>query len=227
MEHYNVLIATPGKLLHAEYVDSLIKTTQWLNSKGLTYKFLNKQSSFIPSGREMTALDVYQSQNDNLDNYVVGSKQYTYDKIIWIDSDIQWEVEDFEKIYESELDIIAGLYASHSDGTVACAVFHPEYLERGLERPAKTHEVMFFMRDEPVEVFGVGFGFMAVKFGVFENMDLPWFKIEHLEWDNLPFEINVGEDYSWCMNARRNGYKTFVDPTVKVLHNKETIYKLP
>jgi hypothetical protein len=29
------------------------------------------------------------------------------------------------------------------------------------------------------------------------------------------------------MNARRNGYKIFVDPTVKVLHHKETIYQLP
>lgn len=227
MEHYNVLIATPGKLLHAEYVSSLIDTTRWLNSKGLTYRFLNKQSSFIPSGRELTALDVYQSQNDNLENYVVGSNKYTYDKIIWIDSDIQWTIEDFEKIYESELDIVAGLYASHPDGTVACALFHPEYLQRNLERPVKTHEISFFMKDEPVEVFGVGFGFMAVKFGVFENMDLPWFKIEHLKWDNLPFENNAGEDYSWCMNARRNGYKTFVDPTVKVLHHKETIYQLP
>ena len=227
MEHYNILIATPGKLLHAEYVNSLIDTIRWLSSKGLTYKFLNKQSSFIPSGREMTALDKYDSQNDNLENYVVGSNQYTYDKIIWIDSDIQWTIEDFEKIYESELDIVAGLYASHPDGTVACALFHPEYLQRNLERPVKTHEISFFMKDEPVEVFGVGFGFMAVKFGVFENMDLPWFKIEHLKWDNLPFENNAGEDYSWCMNARRNGYKTFVDPTVKVLHHKGTIYQLP
>ncbi len=221
MEHYNVLIATPGKLLHAEYVSSLIETTRWLDSKGLTYKFLNKQSSFIPSGRELTAVDKY--END-WKTRAVGSGQYTYDKIVWIDSDIQWNVEDFARIFESELDVISGLYATHPSGIVACAVFHPDYEE---PKPAKTHESHFFMQDEPVEVFGVGFGFVAVKSGVFENMDRPWFKIEHIVWDEVGFETNVGEDYSWCINARRNGYKIFVDPTVKVLHHKETIYQLP
>ena len=222
MEHYDVLIATPGKLLHAEYVGSLIETTKWLNSKGLTYKFLNKQSSFIPSGRELTALDQY--END-WKTRSVGSGLYTYGKIIWIDSDVQWEVEDFQRIFESELDVVSGLYATHPNGTVACAVFHPDYEE---PKPAKTHESFFFMQDEPVEVFGVGFGFVAIKSGVFENMDRPWFKIEHIIWDKeLDFATNVGEDYSWCMNARRNGYKIFVDPTVKVLHHKETIYQLP
>jgi hypothetical protein len=222
VEHYDVLIATPGKLLHAEYVGSLIETTKWLNSKGLTYKFLNKQSSFIPSGRELTALDQY--END-WKTRSVGSGLYTYGKIIWIDSDVQWEVEDFQRIFESELDVVSGLYATHPNGTVACSVFHPDYEE---PKPAKTHESFFFMQDEPVEVFGVGFGFVAIKSGVFENMDRPWFKIEHIIWDKeLDFATNVGEDYSWCMNARRNGYKIFVDPTVKVLHHKETIYQLP
>jgi hypothetical protein len=193
-----------------------------LNSKGLTYKFLNKQSSFIPSGRELTALDQY--END-WKTRSVGSGLYTYGKIIWIDSDVQWEVEDFIRIFESELDVVSGLYATHPNGTVACSVFHPDYEE---PKPAKTHESFFFMQDEPVEVFGVGFGFVAIKSGVFENMDRPWFKIEHIIWDKeLDFATNVGEDYSWCMNARRNGYKIFVDPTVKVLHHKETIYQLP
>jgi hypothetical protein len=223
MEHYNVLIATPGKLLHAEYVSSLIETTKWLSSKGLTYKFLNKQSSFIPSGRELTALDKY--END-WKTRAVGSGQYTYDKIVWIDSDMQWEVKDFEQLYESELDIVSGMYASTPTGIVACGIFHPELIKDGIERPVITHESHFFMDDEPVEVFGVGFGFVAIKSGVFENMDRPWFKIEHIKWDDVEYETNVGEDYSWCMNARRNGYKTFVDPTVKVLHHKGTIYQL-
>jgi hypothetical protein len=224
MKHYDVLIATPGRLLHAEYVMSLVETTQWLSSKGLTYKFLNKQSSFIPSGRELTALDKY--END-WKAKGVGSGQYTYGKIFWIDSDIQWEVEDFQRLYESKLDIISGLYATTPTGIVACGTFHPELIKDGIEKPVITHESHFFMDDEPVEVFGVGFGFVAIKSGVFENIDRPWFKIEHIKWDDVDYETNVGEDYSWCMNARRNGYKTFIDPMVKVLHHKETIYKLP
>lgn len=216
--HYDVLIATPGKQFVAEYVESLIETTKWLNSNGLTYKLLNKQSSFVASVRELVATDTYEH---NWQTKEVGSGEYTYGKIFWIDSDISWSVESFARIMQSGQDVVGGLYATAPDGTVAVARFDPK------GRPAKTRETDFFMNDELTEVFGLGFGFIAMKSGVFENMDRPWFKIEQMQWDNIPFTVNVGEDYSWCMNARRNGYKIFVDPTVKVLHHKDTIYELP
>jgi hypothetical protein len=59
----------------------------------------------------------------------------------------------------------------------------------------------FFMQEEPVEVFGIGFGFVAMKQGVFEKSDRPWFRIEGVKWDGLDFECNVGEDYSFCVNG--------------------------
>jgi len=216
--HYSVLIATPGKMIHAAYVESLVKTCDWLSKNGLTYKFIGQQSSFIPSGRELTALD---SHENDWTTREVGAGKYTYNKIFWIDSDMSWEVEDFKRIYFSALPIVAGLYATHPNGLVACSKFDPE------GRPAKVHESEFFMQEDPIEMFGVGFGFVAMKHGVFEACDRPWFRIQGIRWEGLEFDTNVGEDYSWCMNARRNGYKTFVDPLVKVLHHKETIYQLP
>jgi hypothetical protein len=89
------------------------------------------------------------------------------------------------------------------------------------------NEKELFMIDEPLEVGGVGFGFVAMKQGVFEKMDRPWFKIEHVKWSDLDFECNVGEDYSWCMNAQRNGFKVMLDPNVKVKHHKEVIWEVP
>jgi GT2 family glycosyltransferase len=151
----------------------------------------------------------------------VGSGEYTYGKIFWIDSDIEWSVEDFARILASPFDVIGGMYATAPDGTVAVARFDEK------RRPKKTNEIDFFMNEEMTEVFGLGFGFLAVKSGVFESMDRPWFKIEQMQWDEVPFTVNVGEDYSWCMNARRNGYKIWVDPGVKVKHHKETTYYLP
>jgi len=219
--HYDVLIATPGKMLHAEYVQSLVDTIRELEKRGLTYRFLSKQSSFIPSGREFVAVDQYENDWKTRE---VGSGQYTYGKIFWIDSDIIWESWQFMHILDSDEDVISGLYASTPEGIVACSVFHPE-LEG--EFPVKTHESNFFMQSDPVEVFGVGFGFVAMKQGVFEKCDRPWFKIEHIKWPEIDFMTNVGEDYSWCMNARRNGFKIMLDPTIRVKHGKETFYELP
>ena len=54
MEHYDVLIATPGTDLKAAYVDSLVKTLAECDKRGLTYKWLNGQSSLVHHAREIT-----------------------------------------------------------------------------------------------------------------------------------------------------------------------------
>jgi hypothetical protein len=216
--HYDVLIATPGKMLHAEYTSSLVDTIRWLESEGKTYKFLNKQGSLISSTREATALDSY---TPNWDTREVGGGAYTYGKIFWIDSDVQWDVDAFKKIYESDLEIVGGLYQTAPDGRVALAFFD------GLGQPTVVREQDFMMMDGDIhEAYGIGFGFVAMKSGVFERCDRPWFLMERINWAHLDFALNIGEDYSFCINARRNGIKTYVDSSVKVMHHKETVYKI-
>lgn len=216
--HFDVLIATPGKMLHAEYVSSLVDTVRWLESEGLTYKFLNKQGSLISSTREATALDSY---TPNWDTREVGGGEYTYGKIFWIDSDIEWDVEHFKKIYEAEQDIIGGMYQTSPDGRVAVAFFD------GAGQPTVVREQDFIMIEGDIhECYGLGFGFIAMKSGVFETCDRPWFLMERIKWAHMDFELNIGEDYSFCINARRNGYKIYLNSTVKLRHHKETIYAI-
>jgi hypothetical protein len=217
--HYDVVFATPGKMFHAEYVRSLIETTKWLNEQGLTYHFIGKAGSFIPTTRELSALDAY---SDNWDTKEIGAGKFTYGKVFWIDSDIEWDVEAFKAVLESELEIVGGLYQIHPNGRVAVAFKDSEGF------PTVVKEADFIMLDpeEPIECFGVGFGFVAMKQGVFESCDRPWFKIEHITWPHLAFETNIGEDYSFSINARRNGITTHVMPNVKVKHHKEIVYEL-
>ena len=213
--HYDVVIATPGSSLVPEYVSSLIETTKELNKRGLTYHFLNKYSSFVPSAREITATDTYQHEWNTRE---VGAGKFSYGKIFWIDSDIEWTVDDFMKIYESELDVVSGVYQTHPNGTVAVNLSD----EKG--RPTKVNKVHFLLHWEPVEVGGVGFGFVAMKQGVFEKMERPWFKIREVTWEDPEITVNMGEDYSWCEGAKDAGFKIWVDPLVKVKHHKGTVY---
>ena len=215
--HYDVLIATPGDSLEPAYVESLVQTTEWLNSKGLTYKWLNKSSSFVPSARELTATNTYVHDYETKE---IGSGEFTYGVIFWIDSDISWGVEDFVRIYESDKEVISGLYQTHPNGTVALALEDEEGM------PRKVTGVEFLLFDEPVEVWAVGFGFVAMKSGVFESIERPWFLIEKIKWPSVKFETNIGEDYSWCIRAKKAGHKIWVDPTVKVWHHKDTIYEV-
>lgn len=216
--HYSVVIATPGKEMHQDYVKSLIETTAWLNEQGLTYKWINKSGSLVSTTRELTALDSF---DPDWEAREVGSGKFTYDKVFWIDSDVSWTIDNFRTILESELDIVGGMYQTTPDGRVAVAKFDLD------GNPTVVREQDFIFEEERfIEVYGLGFGFIAMKQGVFEACSRPWFYMRSIRWPHLDFDTNLGEDYSFCVNAREAGFKVWLDLNVKVKHHKEIIYEL-
>ena len=217
-EHYDVAIATPGRMFHAEYVQSLAKTLEELSKRGLTWTFLNKYSSFIPTARELTAADKW--NHDYSSNEIAGGR-FTYKKLFWIDTDMEWTVDDFMALYESDLDVVSGLYCVDPHGKLALG--YPN--EHGALTAVSSVE--FILHTEPVEVGGAGFGFLCVKSGVFESIPRPWFLIGKMRWSqDSELRVNVGEDYSWCGLAQRAGYKIYAHPMVKLRHHKETAFEV-
>lgn len=216
--HYDIVIATPGRMMHAEYVTSLVNTIDELASRGIRVKYLNKYSSFIPTARELTASNTW---GHDYSSNEIGLGEFTYGRIVWIDSDIEWTFEDFAKLISSPHDVISGLYALDPTGKVAVGYVndHGTY--------TRVNKVEFLLHEEPVEVSAVGFGFVCMKSGVFESIPRPWFLIGRMQWgQDSDMKVNVGEDYSWCGKAQHAGYKIYVDPTVKVRHHKETVYEI-
>jgi hypothetical protein len=211
MEHYDVLIATPGTDLKAAYVDSLVKTLAECDKRGLTYKWLNGQSSLVHHAREITM-----SGDMRLDPDDKGPMhgQVTYNKIVWIDSDIEWQVEDFFRLYDSEYEIVSGAYLL-SDNTTT-TIHTQEYLQ-GIPK-----HVILGMTD-PIKVQSIGFGFVAIKSGVFERLERPWFAhfsqyIINSRGEKLP--DSLGEDISWCVRAYNAQIPVMFDPKVLVNHMK-------
>jgi GT2 family glycosyltransferase len=129
----------------------------------------------------------------------------TYDVMLWIDSDIEWKPEDFLKLYNSDKDITTGIYIS-DQGVLM-------YTPSSKEHLAKT---------EHIEITHAGFGFIAIKKGVFENVSRPWFQTQYTKQtiDGKEYLIPFGEDYSFCTKARQAGFKIYVDPTIRVTHHK-------
>ena len=105
--HFNVIIATPGRNMESEYVKSLVETITYLNNNNISYLYVNEYSSQVSAAREATAMG---STMLNIFEHRPLSGQVTYDKMFWIDSDISWTIDDFMNIYESDLDILSGVY---------------------------------------------------------------------------------------------------------------------
>jgi len=210
--HVNVLICTPGRMMEAEYVKSLVATLSTLKDKGISYLYLNEYSSQVNAAREATIMG---SRFLNAWSTEPLNGGVTYDKIIWIDSDISWTPEQFLKLYESTYDIVSGLY----------------FNEEGVPLFTFTENDVYFDHEQlkhkqyPFEVFGVGFGFVSMKNGIFESIPRPWFETQFQKIENedktKEMYIPWGEDYSWCLKAQTAGYKIYLDPSIRVKHHKK------
>jgi hypothetical protein len=212
MKHINLIIATPGHSMLSGYVNSLLMTSYALNEAGISWTFLNSYSSNVADAREITLSN---SMHNDLNMSKPLNGEITYDKILWIDSDIIWKPEDVIKLYKSDKDIIAGAYYLHT-GEVAA---YPKFLG-----PGYTIEEVKSM-DEVVEIDGTGFGFLCVKSGVFESLSRPWFQQSavdvNFENQDKPTRLPImGEDMSWCHRVKQAGFKIWFDPKVKVTHHK-------
>jgi hypothetical protein len=208
MKHYNVVIATPGFSMDAEYVKALMATCERLVDEGVSFTFLSEYSSFVPHAREATAMG---GRELRYDKKQIADGKFTYDKIFWIDSDIVWTPEDFLKLYFADLDVVSGLYLLDDEKSV------PVQVVDGFRRLEKAN-VKFL--EKTFQAGAVGFGFVCIKSGVFESMPRPWFKLARLNRGDERPELMVGEDFSWCYSAIENGFKIWVDATVQVTHRK-------
>lgn len=212
MPHANVLIATPGHSMMGGYVRSLLLTTERLRSEGLTWSWLNGYSSHVGDAREVTLAN---SRHNNVAETRPVYGQLSYDKIMWIDSDIAWTPDDFMRLYESPYAVVSGAYMLASGEVTA----YPERLGAGFS----TAQVLAMT--EPVRVHSVGFGFVAVKQGIFEQLSRPWFQsvpvtmTDSETGEEWTFPL-MGEDMSWCERVGRLGYDIWLDPNVRVTHHK-------
>jgi hypothetical protein len=210
--HVNLIIATPGHSMMASYVQSLLDTMNVLGEKGITCTFATGYSSHVADAREVTL-------SGTLENSLVENRplqgNLTYDKILWIDSDIAWAPEDVLALYESDKDIVSGAYLLANGQVVAY---------EQLLGPAFTIDQVQNMV-EPIRIATCGFGFLCVKQGVFESLTRPWFQsamVSHkdsITGEESTFPL-MGEDMSWCKRATDAGFEIWFDPSVKVQHHK-------
>jgi hypothetical protein len=210
--HFNIVIATPANSFTPGYLRSLLQTIVAIQNEGLTWNFVSQGGSLVAMAREST-IGGYNVSDIKMKAPHNG--EFTYDMIMWIDSDIIWDPADVFRLYKSNKQIISGCYLME-DRTI------PIYNQpRGGMMP----ESMLLKMKEPFKVAGAGFGFIAVKSGVFENMERPWFgpvAIPNTDEnkDESPQFILVGEDLSWCTKAINAGFDVWVDPEVRVTHQK-------
>jgi hypothetical protein len=67
-----------------------------------------------------------------------------------------------------------------------------------------------------------GMGWMLCKYGVFESFSYPWFYPRKKKYPNGWAEF-LWDDVEFCLRARENGYDIWVDPKIRIGHEKVKI----
>ena len=145
-----------------------------------------------------------------------------YDYMMWIDSDVLFTPEQFERLLSHDKEIVSGLYKMEDDTHYACVEHWNEnhYIEKGHFEFLKPADIEY-RKNQLIDVNYVGFGFILIKKGVFETLKYPFFRPNSYKiGDMVEFAM---EDVSWCHDVRATGHKIWVDPKVIVGHEKTRV----
>ena len=123
--------------------------------------------------------------------------------LLFIDSDMVFTEDAFERLLKRNKDIVGVTYNTRKLPT-----------ERILWKDIKGAKGNFY------EVEAVPAGFMLINLKVFKDLQHPWF-FWGVDDKGVPI---TGEDYWFCTKAREKGFKVWVDKSINIGHLGDFIY---
>ena len=215
-----ILLCIPGNNFSGTFLDCLIDTINFFNKKSWIFAISRRESSNIYHLRSMClGANVLRGKNQK-----PFDDKFDYDWVLWIDSDIVWKPLDIMNLLNTEGEVVSGLYRmSNKVQFTAIDDWNEDYFrEHGTFKFIEEDDLKSPKYQSPFEVIYVGMGFMAVKKGIFENIEYPWFEPKFFDFGNGICDFS-SEDVGFCLKVRDKGHKIIVNPKIIVGHEKKVI----
>lgn len=134
------------------------------------------------------------------------------DFLLMVDDDMTFESNLLDKMVAQNKDILGVAYHPRSETSLVT-----KYLD-------ETHCVVLENNTDPkykktFECHATGTGIILIKVEVLRKMPRPWFAFEY----HPTGQCKLGEDWYFCREAKKVGYKVWADPAIKVGHLGEKI----
>ena len=143
---------------------------------------------------------------------------------MWIDSDMVFEPENFFKLIDHDKDVVSGIYKMSDNVNYATVeTMDEEFFEQWMHYPFLNQKTIDRKEGKLFKVDYTGMGWMLVKYGVFEKMKYPYFYPRKQEWPQYNWEEVVWDDVEFCLRAREAGFDVWVDPNLRIGHEKTKI----
>ncbi len=156
-------------------------------------------------------------------NYIaVQAARNKSDWLIMIDDDMVFNPETINKLISNNKDICGVAY--HSRGSVDKI----KLVEDDIMAIAETEQGKYINLEtnpdpkykDVFECYATGTGIMLIRTEIFWKIPQPWFAFEYYE----NGACKQGEDWTWCLKAKKYGFKTFCDPTIYVGHLGDFVF---
>jgi len=211
------VICLPGENFSSSFLTSWSNSIVYMMQNNFSFIFCNYYTPIVSSTRNWLIKcfpGKYENENKFTTNTLPFENKINYKKIIFIDDDIVWSVEDFSKILLSDKDIVGGFYLIDNNNNNIIDFLASQKQNENMP------ENDIFNKTELIELKKIGFGFIGIKSGVFETIKFPWFHTETFIDKDSNITKTLSEDYYFCKKAIESGYKIYGDPTIKVKHEK-------
>jgi len=209
-----IIFCLPGKSFSNNWFNSWNHTINLLSQNNISYAYCMDYDPVVYYCRNR----ILGGNNLNGKKQKPWQGQIDYDYQIWIDSDVVWSADSILTLLNHNRDIVAGLYHM-SDGINYPVVENLNYAH------LKDYGTFKFLNDDDLKtksalfkVSYTGFGFIAIKKGVMESLDYPWFQPRWIS--NETFHDFCAEDVGFCWTAQEKGWEIYVDPKCIVKHEK-------
>lgn len=139
--------------------------------------------------------------------------------LFFLDSDVVVPPDAIKRLLSYDLPIVSGVYYVREPQS---GVLHPAMWRRKPGSETDFIPVVEFGFSTLVEVDAVGAGCLLINRLVLEKMKPPWFKYTRDHTGE-----GMGEDFLFCTQAKKLGYKVMADPTVMCDHLNMTKVVFP
>ena len=212
-----VIFCLTGNTFSGRFLDCFLDLIIGCSQANIPFAVTRQESSVVYFVRNMClGGDILRGENQKPFD---GKIDYTH--LMWIDNDIIFTFQQFKKLLDYNKDIVSGVYMMTNKIHLATVEkWDEEKLKKNGHFDFITHE-QIKSKTSLLEVAYTGMGFMLIKKGVFEKLSYPWFR---------PIFFTIGEakdfsseDVAFCRLAIQKGFKIYIDPQIRVGHEKKVV----
>jgi hypothetical protein len=213
----------PGKTFSIDFLNSWTNSILYLNKKGSSFASIFKSGSIIQELRnQLVAGPVVDEEGTVLEKKMQRSSipfsgTVKPKRVVFIDSDMVWNLHALNKILYTDADIVCAPYRTEVVNQTVIASLQGGYMT--------ADEIQHIT--EPFEILAGGMGFVSVKYEVLEKIGFPWFNTVYYKDENTGEIEFAGEDSYFFFRAKEEGFTVMCDPNIFVGHEKSSIMEMP